>query len=367
MNAPVPHPGILKITPYKTSDTTIPGVEQVTRLDSNENAFGASPAAIDAYCNAVHVLNRYPEPSCQQLRQRLAEKHGLRTDQLVCGAGSEQLLALLCNAFAGPGDNIVCSEYGFIMYPICALASGASPAIATELDFRTDVSNVLARVTSSCRIVFIANPNNPTGTYLRWDEILELHERLPDGVLLVIDEAYAEYVDREDYRTALSLVDESSNIVVLRTFSKIYGLAGVRLGWAYCPPPIADVLNRVRAPFNVNAPAQAAGLASLEDDDFLEQARNHNRVWLPKTIRRLERLGMQVPSSVANFVLAGLPRDDGRDASAAISFLRTKGIVVRGMQPYGLHSHVRITIGRDHEMSALFDAFHEYLGGTASG
>lgn len=361
MNAPEPHPGILKITPYQTSDTTIPGFERVIRLDSNENAFGASPAAIDAYRDAAHALNRYPEPTCQRLRGRLAEKHELTMDQIVCGAGSEELLGLLCHAFAGRGDDIVYSEYGFIMYPIYALASGAKPVAAAELNFRTNVKNVLASVTSSCRIVFIANPNNPTGTYLSWDEIEELHERLPEGVLLVLDEAYAEYVDREDYGTALSLVDKSSNIVVLRTFSKIYGLAGVRLGWAYCPPSIADVLNRVRAPFNVCAPAQAAGLAALEDDGFLEQTRNHNRIWLPKTIRELERLGLQVPSAVANFVLAGLPQKDGRDASAAISFLRTKGIVVRGIQPYGLDSHVRITIGRDQEMNALFDALREFV------
>src|SRR6201982_2670597 len=273
----VPRPGILDISPYVGGEANVAGVERPLRLASNESALGPSAKAIAAYRALAGEIHRYPDGNAEQLREALGQRHGLDPARIVCGAGSDELITLLLRCYAGPGDEVLYSRHGFLMYPINALAVGARPVAAPERDLTVDVDALLARVTERTRIVFIANPNNPTGTYLGAPEIARLHAGLPSAVVLAIDAAYAEFVNRNDYEPGAALVDRAENVVMLRTFSKIYALAGRRLGWSYCPPASADVLNRRRSPFNINAPALAAGVAAIEDVAAVERAHAHNQ------------------------------------------------------------------------------------------
>src|SRR5215510_372772 len=287
---PAPRPGILEIAPYVAGEAKIAGIERPIRLASNESALGPSAKAIAAYRALAGEIHRYPDGSADELREALGRHHGLDPERIVCGAGSDELISLLLRCYAGPSDEVLYSRHGFLMYPINAMAAGATPIAAPERELTTDVDAVLARVTERTRIVFVANPNNPTGTYLGAGEMARLHAGLPRSVLLVIDAAYAEFVNRNDYEPGIALVNRAENVVMLRTFSKIYALAGLRLGWAYCPPAIADILNRVRGPFNVSAPALAAGVAAVEDTDALLRAQAHNERWLPWLSERLAGL-----------------------------------------------------------------------------
>jgi len=288
----VPRPGILDISPYVGGEARVAGVERPIRLASNESALGPSRKAIAAYRALADEIHRYPDGSAQELREALGQRHGVDPARIVCGAGSDELITLLLRCYAGPGDEVLYSRHGFLMYPINALAAGAAPIAVPERELTTDVDAVLARVTERTRLVFIANPNNPTGTYLGAQDVARLHAGLPPSVLLAIDAAYAEFVNRNDYDPGIALVNRADNVVMLRTFSKIYALGGLRLGWAYCPPAIADVLNRVRSPFNVSAAAQAAGIAAVEDIEALNRARAHNAHWLPWFSVRLEAVGL---------------------------------------------------------------------------
>jgi histidinol-phosphate aminotransferase len=252
------------------------------------------------------------------------------------------------------------------MYPIAAKTVGASPVAVAETDLTADVNAILDAVTSRTRLVFIANPNNPTGTYLPVAELERLRRGLPEGVLLVIDAAYAEYAGRDDYASGEALVDAGvpagANVVVTRTFSKIYGLGGLRLGWAYCPPAVADVLNRVRNPFNVSSPAQDAGRAALDDAELIARAKAHNERWRAWTTGELRALGLTVPDSVCNFVLVRFATEAGRDAAAADAFLKVRGIIARRMEAYGLPDALRITIGLENEMRAAVAALQDFVG-----
>ncbi|HLY54991.1 MAG TPA: histidinol-phosphate transaminase, partial [Stellaceae bacterium] len=268
---PVPRPGILDIAPYVGGESRIAGVDKVIKLASNEGALGPSPravAALEAHAGRIH---RYPDGSVAELRQALAGKWGIEADRIVCGNGSDELIGLLVRAYAGPGDEIVQSRHGFLMYGIAAKSVGAAVVMAPERDLTADVDAMLAAVGERTRLVFLANPNNPTGTYLPEAEVARLHRGLPEHVVLVLDSAYAEYVARPDYEPGVTLVRHAENVVMMRTFSKIYGLGGLRLGWGYFPPAIADVMNRLRGPFNVSSAAEAAGLAALEDTEFVER------------------------------------------------------------------------------------------------
>ena len=349
----VPRPGILDINPYVGGEAKAPGFERPIRLASNESALGPSPKAVAAYRALAGEIHRYPEGSAQELREALGRRHGLDPARIVCGAGSDELIALLLRCYAGQGDEVLYSRHGFLMYPINAMAAGATPIAAPERDLTTDVDALLARVTDRTRIVFIANPNNPTGTYLGALDLARLHAGLPPSVLLAIDAAYAEFVNRNDYEPGIALVNRADNVVMLRTFSKIYALAGLRLGWAYCPPAVADLLNRVRSPFNVGAVAQAAGVVAVEDIDAFNQARAHNQRWLPWFSERLTTLGLELTPSVANFVLPRFPDDPRKSAGAAFAFLQSHGILTRMMGAYGLPQHLRITIGTGPEMETV--------------
>ena len=357
----VPRPGILEITPYVGGEAKAPGFERAIRLASNESALGPSPKAMAAYRAWAEEIHRYPDGSAAELREALGRRHGLDPARIVCGAGSDELITLLLRCYAGPGDEVLYSRHGFLMYPINAMAAGATPVAAPERDLTTDVDALLARVTDRTRIIFIANPNNPTGTYLGAQELSRLHAALSPSALLAIDAAYAEFVNRNDYEPGIALVNRADNVVMLRTFSKIYALAALRLGWAYCPPAIADLLNRVRSPFNVSAAAQAAGLAAVEDNDAFDGARAHNERWLAWFSERLTALGLVLTPSVANFVLARFPDDPKRNADAAFGFLQSHGILTRQMGAYGLPQCLRITIGTGPEMETVVERLAEFM------
>jgi histidinol-phosphate aminotransferase len=360
-SAPVPRPGILEIAPYVGGESKAPGIERPIRLASNESALGPSPKAIAAYRALAGEIHRYPDGGAEGLRRAIGERHGLDPAHIVCGAGSDELIALLLRCYAGSGDEVLYSRHGFLMYPIGALSVGATPIAVPEQALTADVDAILAHVTERTRLVFIANPNNPTGTYLSIAALERLHAGLPRHVVLAIDAAYAEFVNRNDYEPGVNLVDRAENVVMLRTFSKIYALAGLRLGWAYCPPAVADVLNRVRGPFNVSAPALAAGVAAVEDVEALERARAHNDRWLLWLSERLGVLGLPLTPSVANFVLACFPEEPRRNADAAFAFLQSRGILTRQMHAYGLPQHLRITIGTGPENEAVVAALAEFM------
>jgi histidinol-phosphate aminotransferase len=277
----------------------------------------------------------------------------------VCGAGSDELLQLLAHAYLGTGDEAVYSQYGFLVYPIAIASNGATAIVAPEKDHVTDVDAILAAISPRTRVVFLANPNNPTGTYLPFSEVKRLHAGLPSDVLLVLDAAYAEYVRRNDYEAGIALVAEASNVVMTRTFSKIYGLAALRLGWAYCPEAVADVLNRIRGPFNISAPAIAAGTAAVEDTGFVEQAVQHNDVWLPWLSAEIARTGLTVTPSVGNFLLIHFPA--GRSVAAADQFLAERGFVLRRMEAYGLPQALRLSVGSEEANRGVVAALADFM------
>ena len=357
---PQPKPGILGISPYVPGKSGAKGAK-VHKLSSNESPFGASASAVAAYKAAADTLALYPDGAATKLRTAIAGRYGLMAENIVCGAGSDELLQLLAHAYLGPGDEAIYSQYGFLVYPIAIQSNGATPVVAPERDYLADVDAILARVTARTRMVFLANPNNPTGRYLPFSEVRRLHAGLPGHVVLVLDAAYAEYVRRNDYEAGLELVATASNVVMTRTFSKIYGLAALRLGWAYCPAHVADVLNRVRGPFNISAPAIAAGAAAMADQEFVERAIAHNNVWLDWLSSELARLGLEVTPSVGNFVLAHFPAMDSRNAHAADAYLQENGFVVRRMDAYGLPGALRITVGTEEANRGLAACLKAFL------
>jgi histidinol-phosphate aminotransferase len=358
---PQPRPGILDIAPYIGGEARVPGIERPIRLASNENPDGPSPAAVAAYHAASAELHRYPDGSAAALRQAIAAAHGLELERIVCGAGSDELLTLLVRGYAGPGDEVLVSRHGFLVYPIAAKSAGATPVEAPERGLKVDLDALLDSVSERTRLLLIANPSNPTGSYLTPHEVVRLHAGIPQHVLLVIDAAYAEYVAEPDYDPGTELARRHGNVVMTRTFSKAYGLASLRLGWAYAPLAVADVLNRLRGPFNVPGPTQAAGIAALGDAAFLETCRRETarrRGWLAGAVREI---GLVPHPSVCNFLLVEFPQQPGRDAAAALGHLKSRGILVRGMGAYKLPHCLRITIGTEAETRAAADALADFM------
>ncbi len=357
--SPRPHAGVMDITPYQGGAADAPGVDNIVKLSSNESPLGPSPKAIDAFKAAAATLHRYPDGEARLLREAIGRRHGLPAGQIVCGAGSDELISLLIAAYAGPGEEVLYTEHGFLMYRISAMAVGAVPVAAPERDLRADVDALLARVTSRTRIVFLANPNNPTGSYVTAAELQRLRDGLPGDVILAIDAAYAEYVGASDYSAGQALVHAHDNVVMLRTFSKIYGLSALRVGWCYAAPAIADALNRVRGPFNVNAAAQAAAVAAIEDAAFEAQARAHNDRWLPWLARELTALGLPTAPSVGNFLIADFGA--AARAEAGFAFLRGRGILVRLIAGYGLPKHLRLSVGLADDNAAVVAALKDFV------
>jgi histidinol-phosphate aminotransferase len=357
-----PRPGILEIEPYVGGKAAVEGASRVIKLSANESAIGPSPRAIEAAREAAADLHRYPEGGSTGLRRAIGGRFGLDPARIVVGAGSDELIQLLLRAYAGPGDEVLYSAHGFLMYKLSALSVGAVPVSAPETGLRADVEALLERVTSRTRMVFLANPNNPTGSYLTAEELEDLHARLPDDVLLVIDAAYAEYVRRNDYGDGRALVERFPNAVMTRTFSKLFGLAALRLGWLYADPHVVDVIDRIRGPFNVNRVAQSVGVHALEDEEHQERSRAHNDTWLPWLSEQIGALGLVVHPSIANFVLVGFEPDEGRRAAAASAALERQGILARPMSAYGLPDCLRITVGREEENRAVVEALRGFVG-----
>src|SRR6201987_2710334 len=294
---PKPRAGVLDIEPYVPGKSSAPGVAKVFKLSSNETPLGPSPHAIEAYRDVAGHLEDYPDGAATALREGIGRAFGLDPARIVCGAGSDDLLNLLARAYLADGDEAIHTTHGFLVYPIATRGTGAKPVVAPETNFTASVDAILAAVTNKTKIVFLANPNNPTGTYVTFDEVKRLHRSLPPQVLLVLDAAYAEYVRRNDYEAGIELVATSDNVVMCRTFSKIYGLAAIRLGWMFGPPHVVAAINRIRGPFNVNGPAIAAGIAAIEDHAHQERAREHNDRWLGWLAQELEKLGLKVTPS----------------------------------------------------------------------
>ena len=362
---PLPRPGVLEIEAYVPGKSGAAGVDKVHKLSSNETPLGPSPWAIEAVRRAAGELEAYPDGTAAALREAIAAKHGLDPARIVCGAGSDELLSLLTQAYVGPGDEGVFTTHGFLVYKIAILAAGGTPVVAAEKDLTADVDAILAKVTPNTRIVFLANPNNPTGTYLPLKEVRRLHAGLPPTVLLVIDAAYAEYVRRNDYAAGLELAASAENVVMTRTFSKIYGLASLRLGWMTGPAHVIDAVNRIRGPFNVNGPAIAAGIAALGDEAHAAAAVAHNERWLTWLTVEIGALGLTVTPSVGNFILIHFPTEAGRSAKDADAFLTRRGLVLRAVGAYGLPNCLRMTIGDEEANRLAVAALKDFLAGGA--
>jgi len=359
---PAPKKGVLEIEPYVGGRAGVAGVAHPIKLSSNESALGPSKSALSAYEEAAKALSIYPEGSARILREAISEAYGLDPGRLICGNGSDELLTLLANAYLSPEDEVLFSEHAFLLYKIVTLANSARPVIAPEKNYRVDVDAMLARVTPKTRLVYLANPNNPTGTYLPHDEVRRLHAGLRPDTMLVIDAAYAEYVRRNDYEPGIEMVAHFSNVVMTRTFSKIYGLAGLRVGWAYCPSAIVDVLNRVRGPFNVSVPAQRAAAAALKDRGHIEASVAHNEKWRAFLVEEIGKTGLRVDGGVCNFVLIHFPRTPGKTAADADRFLSERGLILRGVGNYGLPDCLRLTVGPEEGCRRTAAALAEFMG-----
>ncbi len=354
-----PQPGIMDIALYVGGKSHVEGVSNVVKLSSNENPFGPSPAAQEAVRRAVHELHRYPSTDHAGLRQAIGEVHGLDPEQIICGVGSDEIITFLCQAYAGPGDEVVHTEHGFALYKICALAAGATPVEVPEHERVTDVDAILAGCTERTKLVFIANPNNPTGTMIGLAEIERLAENLPPQAILVLDGAYAEFV--EGYDGGAALVRTRENVVMTRTFSKIYGLGGLRIGWGYAPKPIIDVLNRIRGPFNLSGAALAAAEVAVRDTAYVDKCRAENarlRGWLAEA---LAEHGVPSDTSMANFVLARFANE--AEAEACNAYLQSQGLIVRQVGSYNLPNALRITVGDEASCRRVAHAVGQFKAG----
>jgi len=358
---PKPRPEIFSVASYVGGESKLAGVNRVIKLSSNEGAFGPPPAAIAAMRDAAAEMHRYPDGGMVLLREAIGKAFNLDPERIVCGNGSDDILSLLIQSYGGPGTELIMSAHGFSIYEIAGKLAGCAVRKATERNLTTDVDAILAQVTQATRMVFIANPNNPTGSLLGQAEMARLRQKLPPEVLLVIDAAYAEYVERADYDAGVALVEAGENTAMTRTFSKIFGLGGARLGWAYAPPSVVDVLNRARAPFNVSSMVAAAAIAAVADPNWISESRARNTAARNKLAARLGACGINVHPAEANFLLVDFATPER--AMAADLFLRARGIIVRGVKSYGLPSCLRITVGTDEECDLTGSALEEFQHG----
>lgn len=359
---PQPKPGILDIVAYKPGRARAEGIDHPVKLSANENILGCSPLAREAFVGAADRLNHYPDGRGGELRSALAARYRIEPERIVLGCGSDEIFAILSQTFLEPGDNIVQGEFGFGAFAIGARACQAEVRFAPEPGYRIDVGEVLSQVDERTRIVFIANPANPTGTFISEAEVTRLWRELPPSVVLVLDGAYAEFCSDPTYSDGLDLARDSANIVVTHTFSKLHGLAALRVGWAYAPAAIAEALERTRQPFNTSIPAQLAAVAALGDEDFQRRSLEHVERWRPWLAQQLGGLGLEVVPSAANFLLVRFPSNEGMRASDAEAFLASRGLLARGVGGYGLPEHLRITLGLEEHNRALVAALADFLG-----
>jgi len=362
MNALLPRPSILSIEPYVGGESKIPGVNRIVKLSSNEGAFGVPPGVQDAYAKLATELHRYPDGGAKALREAIGARFGLDPARIVCGNGSDELIGALILSYGGEGTELVMSAHGFIMYDIAGRYAGCQVIKVPERNLTADVDAMLAAVGPRTKLVFLANPNNPTGAMLPAAEVARLRAGLREDVLLVLDSAYAEYVTRPDYDPGTALVEAGTNTVMTRTFSKVFGLGGVRLGWCYAPPHVIDILNRVRGPFNVNAPAMVAGIAALAEAGWVEKSVAHNDAQRAALSEALRALGITVHPSEGNFILADFATADR--AKVADAALKARGLIVRAMAAYSLPHCLRITIGTAEECGMVQEALAAFARGA---
>ena len=359
---PVPKSGILDIHAYVGGKSKVEGVAHPVKLSSNENILGSSDKAKQAYREGVDRLHIYPDGKANILRAAVAERFELEPERLTFGDGSDEIFALLCQVYLEPGDNIVQGEHGFAAYAIGARACQGEVRMAKEINHRIDVDEVVKCVDERTRLVFIANPANPTGTWLTGEEIRALHAALPPSVVLVLDGAYAEFCSDPRFEDGLDLARTAENVIVTRTFSKIHGLAALRVGWGYAPSHIIEPIERIRPPFNTSIPGQEAAVAALFDDDFQARSLALVEQWRPWLAQQLGGLGLEVTPSAANFVLATFPTTPGKTAREAEAFLASKGYLVRAVGNYNLPDSIRITIGLEEQNRAVVDLLSEFMG-----
>ena len=354
-----PRPGIMKIDLYQGGASQLEGQVKAVKLSSNENPYGPSPKAVDAYFKSGKALHRYPSTSHDQLRQAISRTLDLPPDNIICGVGSDEIISLLCQTFSGHGDEVIYTEHGFAMYKISALAAGANPIVVKEKDRTTDINNILNKCTENTKLIFIANPNNPTGTMINLKQVQELAKKIPKQALLVLDGAYAEYVD--NYDGGIQLAKETDNVIMTRTFSKIYGLGGMRVGWGFSSKSIIEALQRVRGPFNLSVPALAVAEAAINDQDYVEQCKKENNATRDWLIERFRKLGLACDDSFTNFVL---PRFKNQSqAELCDKYLQSKGFIVRRVDGYNLPDALRITIGDRGTCEGLANVIEEFLVG----
>lgn len=355
MSGPVAKRGILEIEPYRAGKATAPGFTRPLKLSANENALGASPAARAAFAAAADNLHLYPDPRANALREALAAKHRLDPARIIFGTGSDELFSMACQAYLNPGDTMVQPQFAFAAWAIAARAAGAEVKSAPERDYTVDVDALLDAVDKRTRIVFVANPANPTGTSVPHTEIIRLHKALPENVLLVLDGAYAEFTEGAEAHWALA---DAPNVLVTRTFSKLYGLASLRIGWGYATEAVADTLNRIRLPFNLPGPGQAAALAALADEAFVGASIAQVIEARDELTALFTRFGWRALPSAANFVTAVIPEDSRLSAPEIEKRLTAHGILVRGLSPYRMPNCLRVSAGTGDELRQLSDALH---------
>jgi len=359
--SPTPKPGILDITPYVGGRAAIAGVAKVHKLSSNESPLGPSPKAVEALKAASRDLQLYPEGSARLLREAIGEVYGLDPARIIAsGDGSDALLTMLANAYLRPGDEALFSKHAFLVYKIATLANSAVPVMVPEKNLKVDVDAMLAAVTPKTRLVYIANPNNPTGTYLTHEEMRRLHAGLSPDTLLVIDAAYSEYVLKNDYEAGIEMVSRFDNVVMTRTFSKIHGLAGLRIGWCYAPAAVCDVLNRIRGPFNTAMIQQHVGAAAIRDRAHVERSAAHNAQWLPWITAEIRKTGLQVDDSVCNFVLIHFPPAP-KNAAGADGYLSSRGVILRAVGNYGLPDCLRMTVGTEEQNRLAVSLIQQFM------
>ncbi|MCK5425447.1 MAG: histidinol-phosphate transaminase [Emcibacter sp.] len=357
-----PRPWIRNIDIYVGGKSQVAGTGEVVKLSSNESALGSSPMAVEAYLAEADKLHRYPDAAYHDLRAALSEKYDIEAARIICGIGSDEILKLACRAYLAPGDEVIFSKHSFMMYPIAATTFGGVPVEVDDTDYVANVDNILSAITDRTRIIFLANPNNPTGTYISVSEVERLWQSIPDNVLLVLDSAYGEFVEQDDYQAGIELVQKSSNVLMTRTFSKLYGLAALRLGWGYACAEVATTLDSIRDPFNVPSATQVAGVAALKDVEFEKKAKAHNIKWLDYLRIELENMGLEPIPSVANFILIRFPSNKGKSAEAANDFLLGKGFILRWLPNSGLGHCLRLTVGTEEQNQQVIRLLKEFMG-----
>ena len=358
---PAPVKGVMDIHAYVPGKSAAPKGVTLHKLSANETPLGPSENAKSAYLEVAGRLQDYPDGSSTALREAIGEVHGLNPANIMCGAGSDELLSLICQTYLSEGDEGIYTEHGFLVYRIGILAAGAAAICAKETKYKANVDSILQCVTGKTKIVFLANPNNPTGTYLPIDEVRRLHSGLPSNVILVLDAAYSEYVRRNDYEAGTELVSENQNVIMTRTFSKIHGLAALRIGWMFAPATIIDAINRIRGPFNVGAPAIAAAAAAVRDRANVDKSVAYNDQWLSWTIAEIKQLGLEVTPSVGNFFLMHFPDEDGKRAADADAYLTSLGFILRQVVPYGLPNALRMSLGTPEANRGVVTALKKFL------